>query len=57
MPLSRTVSPASSPAAAVRQALIDSLYAAHRPELADVVAHADLTYDFAPFGSVPPIPR
>jgi hypothetical protein len=46
MPLSRVLSPASSPADAVRQALIGSLYAAHRPELADLVAAADLSLDF-----------
>ncbi len=45
MPLSRTLSRASSPADAVRQALIGSLYKVHRPELADVVASADLTFD------------
>ncbi len=46
MPLSRTLSAASSPADAVRQALIGSLYKIHRPELADVVAAADLDLDF-----------
>ncbi len=46
MPRSRTLSAASSPADAVRQALIDSLHAAHRPELADLVAAADLALDF-----------
>ena len=47
MPLSRTFPLAWSPANAVRQALIGSLYKAHRPELADVVASADLAVDFA----------
>ena len=47
MPLFRTLFAASSPADAVRQALIGSLYKIHRPELADVVAAADLTYDWA----------
>ncbi len=46
MPLSRTLSPAFSPADAVRRALIGSLYEAHRPELADVVASADLALEF-----------
>jgi len=36
-----------SPADVVRQALIGSLYRVHRPELADVVASADLTFDFS----------
>lgn len=46
MPLSHTVFPSSSPADVVRQALIGSLHQMHRPELADVVAAADLAYDF-----------
>ncbi len=46
MPLSRTLYSASSPADAVRAALIDSLHAVHRPELADLVASADLALDF-----------
>ncbi len=45
MPLSRTVFSSSSPADVVRQALIGSLYKVHRPELADVVAAADLAFD------------
>jgi len=45
MPLFRTLSAASSPADAVRQALIGSLYKIHRPELADLVASADLAVD------------
>jgi hypothetical protein len=36
----------SSPAHSLRLALMDSLFHAHRPELADVVASADLTLDF-----------
>lgn len=47
MPLSRTLFHPPSPADAVRQALIGSLYKIHRPELADVVASADLTFDFS----------
>jgi len=47
MPLSAVLPPFSSPADAVRQALIGSLYKIHRPELADVVAAADLAFDFA----------
>ena len=46
MPLSLVLSPPSSPADALRAALIDSLHAAHRPELADLVASADLALDF-----------
>ncbi len=40
------LSAASSPADALRAALVHSLHAAHRPELADVVASADLALDF-----------
>ncbi len=47
MPLSRTPLPPSSPADAVRQALIGSLYRVHRPELADLVASADLAVDLS----------
>lgn len=46
MPLSLVLPLPSSPADALRSALIDSLHAAHRPELADVVASADLAVDF-----------
>ncbi len=46
MPLSLVLSAPSSPADALRAALIDSLHAAHRPELADLVASADLALDF-----------
>ena len=46
MPLSLTLSAPSSPAEVLRAALIDSLHAAHRPELADLVASADLAFDF-----------
>ena len=46
MPLSLVLSAASSPADALRAALVHSLHAAHRPELADVVASADLALDF-----------
>lgn len=46
MPLSLVLSALSSPADALRAALIDSLHAAHRPEVADVVAAADLALDF-----------
>ncbi len=52
MPLSLVVPPASSPADAIRQALIGSFYDAHRPELADLVASADLALDFpGPLGA------
>ena len=47
MPLSRTPFPPCSPADAVRQALIGSLYRVHRPELADLVASADLAVDLS----------
>ncbi len=47
MPLSRVLSAPSSPADALRAALIDSLHAAHRPELADLVAPADLALAFS----------
>ena len=47
MPLSRTLFHPPSPADAVRQALIGSLYKIHRPELADLVAAADLAFAFA----------
>ena len=43
MPLSLLLPP--SPVQALRRALIASLYAAHRPELADVVAAADLALE------------
>ncbi len=46
MPLSLVLSAPSSPADALRAALIDSLHAAHRPELADLVAAADLAVAF-----------
>ncbi len=46
MLLSRTFSLPPSPADAVRHALIGSLYKIHRPELADVVASADLAFDY-----------
>ncbi len=45
MPVSPTSS-SSSPAHAVRTALMDSLHHAHRPELADLVESADLDVDF-----------
>ncbi len=45
MPLSLVLPLPSSPADALRSALIGSLHAAHRPELADVVASADLAVD------------
>ncbi len=45
MPLSPTPAP-SSPSDSVRSALMDALLHAHRPELADIVALADLTLDF-----------
>ncbi len=38
--------PVFSPARALRHALMSSLYAAHRPELADVVDSAELALDF-----------
>jgi len=46
MPLSPSCSVPSSPAHAIRTALIHSLHHAHRPELADLVASADLDLDF-----------
>jgi len=46
MPLSLVLPLPSSPADALRSALIDSLHAAHRPELADLVAAADLAPEF-----------
>ncbi len=46
MPPSPSFSVPSSPAHAVRIALIDSLHHAHRPELADLVESADLDLDF-----------
>ncbi len=44
--LSLVLATPSSPADALRAALIDSLHAAHRPELADLVAAADLALAF-----------
>gem|GEM_PF-4249346 len=45
MPFSPTPAPLS-PADALRLALMDSLHHAHRPELADIVASAELDLDY-----------